>query len=479
MTADIAQAREALVRRRLARRRPTGLRVPPRSERPSLSYAQQRVWFVEQLWPGRSSYVVPVAYRIRGPLDVPALERAIAVVLDRHEALRTRFPVVAGAPYQHVDPEIPGLAVTDLSDRDDPEATALAVTEMYAGLRFDLAEGPLVRAELLRLGPGDHVLLATFHHIVFDGVSLDRFATEVSTVYAGGRPPTLPVQYRDFAAWQREHLDEKRSAGHLAYWRERLAGVPAVLDLPTDRPHPDTPSFSGAVIPLTVPADVTAALREMTRGHSSTLHPIALAAYHAVVARYGAATDVVVVITMAGRVRAEVENLIGFFVNTVPIRAELADDPPFAELVRRVRAAAVEAQAHQELPFDKLVEELAPSRDLSRIPFAQVHFSFVADPDFATLSLPGAEVTDFSRPAAAVRFELELHMRDRGDDLAGELLYATDLFDRGTAERFAEHYLNFLVGVCRDPNQRISQVPITTAEELGLFEQWNDPDSSE
>jgi non-ribosomal peptide synthetase component F len=228
------------------------------------------------------------------------------------------------------------------------------------------------------------------------------------------------------------------------------------------------------VVPFVAPAGVTAALRALAREHATALHPVALAAYHAVLARHSAASDVVVGTTIAGRVRTEVENLVGFFVNTVPIRAELGDDPPFTELVRRVRAAAVEAQAHQELPFEKLVEELAPSRDLSRIPLTQVLFNLVADLNYATLRLPGAEVTDFSPPATTVRFELELHLLDQGGDLAGELIYATDLFDHDTAQRFVEHYLNFLAGVCRDPGQRVSRVPITTAEELGLFERWND-----
>lgn len=478
MTAEIARAREELIRRRLAQGR-RELRPPPRGEHAPLSFAQERLWFLDQLWPDRPAYVVPAAYRIRGRLDVPALERAVAAVLDRHEALRTFFPTVAGKPHQRVRTAVPGLTVSDLSGADDPVAAARALADAQAGLAFDLSEGPLVRTELLRLGPDDHVLLVTVHHIVFDGMSLDRFAAEVSGAYKGSELPDLPLQYRDFAVLQRDHLDEDRLERHLAHWRERLAGVPLVLELPTDRPRPDSPSFAGAVIPIEVPAEVTSALRKMAREHSCGLHPVALAAYHALLARHTAATGVVVGTTIAGRLRIEVENLLGFFVNTVPIYGEMADDPPFAELVRRVHEAAVEAQEHQELPFEKLVEELTPSRDLARLPLVQVLFNLVTGLNYATLVLPGAEVTDFSAPAGTVRFELELHLLDDGDALTGELIYATDLFDRDTARRFAQQYLNFLDAVCHDPDQSVSLVPITTAEELRLVEQWNDSDSPE
>jgi len=466
MTVDVDQAREALIRQRLsqhaARRRPGGLRVPPRAERAPLSFAQQRLWFLEQLWPGRPPYVVPAGYRIRGPLDVPALQRAVATVIDRHESLRTCFPVIAGRPHQRVHASVPGLNVTDLSGAPDPVTAAREIAVAQAGLTFNLAEGPLVRTRLLRLSPRDHVLLATVHHIVFDGMSLDRFAAEVSAAYTGSDLPALPVQYRDFAAWQREYLGAGVLDRHLAYWRHRLAGAPPTLDLPIDRPRPDSPSFAGAAIRIAVPPDVTAGLRDLARAHSCSLYPVTLAAYHTLLSRYTGATDVVVGTTIAGRVRAEIENLIGFFVNTMPIRAEFADDPSFTELMRRVHETAVEAQEHQEVPFEKLVEELSPSRDPVQLPLTQVLFNLVTGLNYATLILPGTEVTDFSVSAKTARFELELHLLDSGDSLAGELIYASDLFDHRTVRGFAEHYLNVLAALCDHCDQRISRVPITS-----------------
>lgn len=466
MTTDIDRAREALIRQRLSRRpaqrRPARLRVPPRGERTPLSFAQQRLWFLEQLWPGRPPYVVPAGYRIRGPLDVAAVQRAVATVLNRHESLRTCFPVSAGRPYQHVLAAVPGPDVTDLSSVADPVAAAREIAVAQAGLTFNLAEGPLTRTRLLRLGPDDHVLLVTVHHIVFDGMSLDRFAAEVSAAYAGSELPALPVQYRDFATWQREHLSGGLLDRDLAYWRQRLAGAPAVLDLPFDRPRPDSPSFAGAAIRVVVPPDVTVALRELARAHSCGLYPVTLAAYHTLLARYTRATDLVVGTTIAGRVRAEIENLIGFFVNTLPIRVDLADDPPFTELVRRVHETAVQAQEHQELPFEKLVEELSPSRDPVQLPLTQVLFNLVTGLNYAALDLPGTVVTDFSVSAKTARFDLELHLLDSGDRLAGEFIYATDLFDHRTARGFVEHYLNILAAVCHQPDRRTSQVPITS-----------------
>jgi condensation domain-containing protein len=462
--ADLDRAREELIRQRLSRRpgqrRPTGLRVPPRQEQAPLSFAQQRLWFLEQLWPGRPPYVVPAGYRIRGPLDVPAVQRAVATVLDRHESLRTCFPVRAGRPYQHVMAAVPGPNVTDLSGAADPVAAAREIAVAQAGLTFNLAEGPLVRTRLLRLGAEDHVLLVTVHHIVIDGMSIDRFAAEISTAYAGAELPDLPIQYRDFAAWQRQHLADSLLDRDLAYWRRRLAGAPAGLNLPIDRPRPDSPSFAGAAIRVVVPPGVAAGLRELARAHSCGLYAVTLAAYHTLLARYTGATDLVVGTTIAGRVRAEIENLIGFFVNTLPIRAELADDPPFTELMRRVHETAVEAQEHQELPFEKLVEELAPSRDPAQLPLTQVLFNLVTGLNYATLDLPGTEVTDFTVSAKTARFELELHLLERGDRLAGEFIYATDLFDHRTVRAFMEHYLNILAAVCDRADQRVSQVPI-------------------
>jgi hypothetical protein len=483
MTNGMSGDREELLRRRLA-----GARAPEdgptagaRAARPVLSHGQRRIWFIDRLQQGSPGYTIPVAYRLRGAVHVGALHGALAAVARRHEVLRTRFPVVDDEPYQDIAPDWPGLALDDLSGAADPVARARELVAGEAYSTFDLAAGPLLRAKLLRLAADDHVLLITVHHSVFDGASLSVLLGELAAAYpalAEGRQPELgepPVQYADFAAWQHRHLTDERLAGELAYWRERLHGVAPVLALPTDRPRPKIASARGGAAGFTVPAGTTAALRELARTRSVSLFLVAFAAFHAVIGRYAGTTDVVLGVPVAGRERRALENMIGFFAQTLPVRVDCSGEPTFTELLDRVRDRFSEAAAHQRLPFDRLVEHLADGRDLSHNPIVQVLFNMLGAGTGADAPrLPGIEAAEFGSAAATTRFDLELHLVDEGDRLDGRVVFAADLFDDRTMSWFAGHFLAMLTAVAADPEVRVSRVPLITPEELALIEEWNE-----
>ncbi|MFB7664834.1 condensation domain-containing protein [Kitasatospora sp. NPDC056138] len=477
--------REELLRRRLSGRA-GGRAVPPtaarRAERPELSFGQRRIWFVDQVQSDNAAYTIPIAYRVRGDLDVASLRDALATVVERHEALRTRLPAFGGEPYQCIEPAGPVLRCEDLSPETDPEALAAEIFAREADSSFDLDAGPLFRARLLRLARFDHVLLLTVHHSVFDGWSLGVLTRELSDAYAAlhqGRRPQLsqvPLQYADFAAWQRAHLTADTLSRHLDYWRGKLAGAPALLELPTDRPRPEVPSHRGGAVRFTVPAETAGRLRELARSQSASLFVVTLAAYQVVLSRYTAMADLVVGVPVAGRDRRELEGLIGFFAHTLPLRADLGGDPSFARLVAQVRESALDGMSHQELPFEQLVEQLAPARELGRNPLVQVLFNLLTrdtgiEPD--ALVLTGLEVTDFSPGPVSTRFDLELHLFDHGSELTGRLIYAAELFDRTTMSWFTGHFLNALTAVAADPAIPVSAIPLITDAELDLIARWN------
>ncbi|WP_328956977.1 condensation domain-containing protein [Kitasatospora purpeofusca] len=487
MSTSLSAEREELLRRRLfersAKKRPALTEGPERGENPELSFAQRRLWFLDQLRPDDVAYVIPAAYRLRGELDADALERALAGVVERHEVLRTRFALNGDEPYQLVEPAAFVLRREDLSRAADPAGAARAEAAAEAATPFALDAGPLLRVRLLKLAAEDHVLLVTVHHSVFDGVSLGLLTREVTAGYAaalaGERPelPELPLQYADFAVRQRARLSGERLAGHLRHWREQLADVPQVLELPVELNRPLNPSFRGRSVPFTVPAEVTEGLRGLAREHRASLYMVTLAAYQAVLGRHARVNDLLVGSPVAGRIGREVEQLIGFFVNTVPLRARLSGEPTFAELVDQVRDTALSAFSHQELPIEKLVEELAPTRDLSRNPLIQVWFNLLnteGGAEVGELALAGLDVRQFETDGTTTRFDVELHLFDNGtSELTGELIYATDLFSADTARRLAGHYLNFLTAVAADPTLRISRVRIITDEELDLLDRFN------
>ncbi|MFF4189644.1 amino acid adenylation domain-containing protein [Nonomuraea sp. NPDC001831] len=441
------------------------------------SFAQQRLWFLDQLVPGNPFYNVPLALRLEGALDVVALEGALRWVVGRHEVLRSVFADVDGRPFQVVGP-VPGrlLEVEEAAD----VAQAWLIAEREAVTLFDLASGPLLRSRLVRLGEGDHVLLLTMHHIASDGWSRGVLLGELGECYAalaaGRQPvlPELPVQYADFAAWQASWLRGEVLAGHLDYWRDRLAGMPAAIELPLDRPRPVVPSYRGGVVRFRVPAQVVAGLRGVGREQNATLFMVTLAAFQALLSRYSGQQDVVVGSPIAGRVRPELERLVGFFVNTLVMRTDCSGDPSFTELLGRVREVALGAYAHQDLPFEKLVEELHEQRDLSRNPLVQVMFQLYHAPGDWELRLPGVEVGWFQPDQATVRFDVEVLLQDGPDGgLEGSFIYSVDLFDQDTMERLAGNYAALLAQVAADAARPVSALVRPSGAEAALIEGWN------
>ena len=459
---------------------PAGLTAPivARGDRPApLSFGQHRLWFLDRLQPSATDYLSPVALRLRGALDPAALRGALDRVVARHEVLRTRFRQGDGEPTQLVDP--PGPVPVERVDLTGltPTARETSVTEIVAAdLRtpFDLERQWPVRATVVRLAENEHVLLLTMHHSAFDGWSVDILATELAEFYAnpGSTVDPLPAQYADFAVWQRELLAGGTLAGQLDYWRDQLAGVEP-LELPTDRPRPPVRDSAGAGFSFTVPADVARALTKLGRAQGATPFMVLLAAFQVLLARYTGQCDIAVGTPVAGRDRAEVERLIGFFVNTVVMRADLSGDPSFTDLLNQVRRTAVDAYANADLPFERLVDELRPTRDLSRNPLFGVLFD-LRHAQRTPFRLPGVEVEPFGVDMGIAKFDLSLTVDEQPDgELSCYLDYATALFDRTTVERMAGHLGRLLTGIAADPDAPVSRLDLLTpAEREQLLVGW-------
>jgi amino acid adenylation domain-containing protein len=458
--------------------------VPRDGELP-LSFAQQRLWFLDQLEPNNPAYHIPSAVRVMGKLDMVALERALNEIVRRHESLRTSFESLGGLPVQVIAPvetcDNRSLPVVDLSavSADEREARVRELAIEEARTPFGLSAGPLLRAKLLRLADDDHVALLTLHHIVSDGWSMGVLINEVAALYrafANGEPsplPDLPVQYADFAAWQRNWLQDEELEKQLAYWKDQLAGAPPLLELPTDRPRPAVQSSNGATYSFVLPKELSASLKALGQQEGVTLFMTLLAAWQVLLARYSGQTDLCVGTPIAGRTRAELEPLIGFFVNTLVLRANLAAAPRFRDVLRQVRETALNAYAHQDLPFEKLVEVLAPERNLSHTPLFQVMLVLDNAP-LGTLELPGLTLHPVDAESGVAKFDLTVSLRETPDGLAGSLEYNTDLFDEGTIERLAGHFETLLAGLVADPEQRWTQLPLLTpAERQQLLVDWN------
>jgi amino acid adenylation domain-containing protein len=452
----------------------------PRSGPVRLSFAQERLWLLEQLEAVGAAYHLPCIARINKPLDVAALERSVAEVERRHEAVRTRFAVVDGEPVQVIDP--PGqlrLVVENLSELGPAERQKVAQARIREHLQtpFDLAKGPLLRASLLHLAARNHVLLLTMHHIVSDGWSLGVLLREIGTLYAAfvqGRPSPLsglPIQYADYALWQRDCFAGDGLARQVAYWKQQLAGVPARSELPADRPRPPVQSFAGATVGFVLPVALTTALTELGRREGATPFMVLLAALQVVLSRWSGQMDIVVGTPIAGRTHRETEGLIGLFMNMLALRTDLSGDPSFRELLRRVKETALGAYAHQDLPFEKLVEVLQPVRDLSRAPIFQVMLALQSMP-LESKGLPGLRL---ERPAVTMsKLDLSLYFRRTLGGLQGWFEYATDLFDRGTIERLAGHLETLLRGAVAAPDCRLSDLPLLSeGERRQLLVEWN------
>ncbi len=420
-----------------------------------LSFAQRRLWFLEQLEPGTAVYNVPGEVRLSGPFDAAALTAAFGEVLRRHEALRTVFPQRDGEPLQRVEPARGWLPLIDLTERSDFSAEAERLARAEASRPFDLARGPLCRGLLLRLGAEEHRLLVTFHHIAADGWSLGIFLDELAALYASASPlPELPVQYADYAVWQQEG---EALAESLSYWRGRLAGLP-VLELPADRPRPAVRDPRGAVRFLDLPAETVAAVERLARREGITVFMALLGAFQALLARLTGETAIPVGTPVANRRRPEVEGLIGLFVNTLVLDVKVGDDPALRDLLARVREAALGGYAHQDLPFERLVEELQPSRALSQNPLFQT--MLVLEEPLPARSAAGLTLEPLRRHSGTAKLDLLLAISPRADggwDAVAE--YPTALFEPLTIDRLLGHWRTLLEGLAADPAKRLSRAP--------------------
>ena len=435
-----------------------------------LSFGQQRLWFLDQLTPGSAAYHIPTAFKIHGALNPRVLRSAFTEIVRRHEVLRTIFVPFDGEPLQIIGPAHPqAVPLVDLrslpEERRQGEVARLAVAD--ARLAFDLRQGPLLRVALLRLEAETHAVLATMHHIASDGWSQGILLGEMAKLYeafAAGKPsplPELPVQYADFAAWQRRWLSGTVLETELEHWREQLRDLPPALDLPTDHPRPLEPSFAGGIVRFRLPSPVAEALRALARQRRATLFMVLLGGFELLLSRWSGQTDVLVGTPVAGRERAELEGLIGFFLNTLVLRTDLSGEPTFAELLARVRTAALGAYAHQAVPFERLLVELNPQRELGRTPVFQVLFNMLNLPQ-PELQRSGLRLEPLPALETTSKFDLTVYAADSGGEIHFNLIYNAGLFDRGRMEAMAEQLAALLGQIAVHPDERIDRFSLVT-----------------
>jgi amino acid adenylation domain-containing protein len=452
-----------------------------------LSFSQQRLWFLEQLKPGDPLFNAFQTLLITGPLDVRALELSLNEIIRRHEVLHTVFDVVGGLPVQRVVPFTPmSLRTMNLSDMSQEERNRaleqLAADESQRP--FDLSRGPLMRALLVALGEQEHALLFTLHHIVCDGWSIGILCREISAFYeafASGVPvplPDLPIQYADFAVWQREQLQGEVLEEQLSYWREQLANVSSVLELPADRRRPEIASFRGEKVSFRWNKELTEQLNALSQREGVTLFMVLLAAFAALLYRYSGQEDIPVGSAIANRNRDETEGLIGFFVNMLVMRIDLSGNPTFVDLLQRVKQMTLAAYQNQDVPIEQVIEMLQPQRALNRTPLYQVEFSLQNTPRVA-LEGRGLQFTPLTAEMVSTDTDLDLMMRETEEGLVGELVYATDLFDRSTIDRLIGHLQNLLQEITKVPEQRLLELPLASGSETReLLARWGVTDTS-
>jgi len=471
-----------------ARQRRDGLEVPPIQPVPRqgalpLSFAQQRLWFLDQLDPQSALYNIPTAVRLVGELDVAALQRSLSEVTRRHEILRTALTTVDGKPVPVISPELTiELSLVDLRQLPaaEREIEALRLARQDAQQPFDLSRAPLVRATLLRLDEREHILLFTMHHVVSDGWSMGVLISEIAALYEAfvqGQPSPLPelaIQYADFAAWQRSWLQGDVLATHVDYWKRKLADLPPLLNLPVDRPRPPVQTTHGAHLPFAISSALTRRLKVLGQQEGATLFMTLLAAYQTLLYRYSGQDDICVGTPIANRNRAEIENLIGFFVNTLAMRTSLAGEPTFRELLRRVRDTALEAYAHQDVPFEMLVDTIQPERNLSHSPLFQVMFVLQNAP-MKQRQLPGLTLSTIDVESGLSMFDLTLTLEETDGGMAGVMEYNTDIFDATTIQHMIEHFTRLLEGIAAQPETSIDRLPLLSEwEQHQILFEWND-----
>ena len=446
-----------------------------------LSFAQQRLWFLDQLEPGSSTYNISAAFHLCGALNISALEQSIEEIIKRHASLRTTFSADDGQPFQIIKDDLSfKLTVVDLSILEESgrqsEIHRIAVEE--ANRPFNLIQGPLFRVTLLKADEGDHVLLLTMHHIISDGWSMGVLFRELSTLYnafSRGHPchlPELPIQYTDFAVWQQQWLQGEELENQLDYWKQQLDNIPPALELPADRPRPPIQTYRGARKSLRLPKSLTTRLKTLSNDEGTTLFMTVMAAFQTLLYRYTEQKKILVGSPIANRNRTEVEGLIGFFVNTLVIKTDISGELSFRQLLGRVREVALGAYAHQEFPFEKLVEALQPERDLSRSPLFQVMFALQNAP-MMPLKLAGLGVSPLAIGYDTAKFDLTLYLWEVEDGIQGSIEYATDLFDSDRIAYMIGHYQTLLESITANPDQSISKLPLLTPrEQHQLLTDW-------
>jgi amino acid adenylation domain-containing protein len=477
--------------RRLGQRMASAVELPtsPRSIKPTerdgntpLSFNQQQFWLLDQASPDPSAYNVQTGLQIAGPLNVEKLQRTIDIIVRRHEILRTSISSIDGSPAQVIGAAMPmALPRSDFSHLSPEQcelATERAVSD-EAVLRFDLSKGPLFRTRLLKLSDDNHILIITLHHIVCDGWSINLLLREITHIYLRGRESLpagvcdLPIQYADFAIWQRQWLSDETIERQLKYWRSQLANAPAAIDLPTDYPRPSVRSAAGARVSATLSPEAFAALKQLSRAENTTLFMTLLAIFQSLLSRYSGQQDVVVGTPVAGRAMVETENLIGAFVNTLAMRADLSGNPTFREVLARVRETVLGAFCHQDVPFEKLVEELNPERKGNCSPLFQLMFSFQTMPAL-DLAANGTRFTPLNPQSSVAKFDLSFEVEQSENSIAIALEYACDLYERATVERMLKHFENLLDAIVKNPEQPLADLPlIDEAERDRLMNVWN------
>ncbi|MEB0299047.1 condensation domain-containing protein, partial [Pseudomonas sp. 10S4] len=462
--------------------RPVAIARVSRDEPLALSYAQQRQWFLWQMEPLSAAYHIPAALRIHGALDLAALQRSFSALVQRHESLRTTFVQIDDRAFQVIHADLAPTVVPEIL----PEATGnnnaqiRAFVERQMQQPFDLKNGPLLRVGLLRIAADEHVLVLTQHHIVSDGWSMQLLVQELIQRYADyseGREvelAALPIQYADYAVWQRQWMEAGERERQLAYWTGVLDGDQPLLELPSDRPRPAQQSFAGARLAIDLPPALGKQLLQLAQREGGTLFMLLLASFQTLLHRYSGQSDIRVGVPIANRNRVETEGLIGFFVNTQVLKAEVNPQQRFSELLAEVKHAALGAEAHQDLPFEQLVEALRPERNLSHSPLFQVLYNHQNAGRQAVPSLSGLTIETQDWDSHTAQFDLTLDTLEADGEITAALTYATDLFDASTVQRMAAHWLNLLQGIVANPQQRIGELPLLdSAEQQAILKDWN------
>ncbi|NVZ54574.1 amino acid adenylation domain-containing protein, partial [Pseudomonas sp. B6002] len=456
------------------------LRAVDRDQSLPLSYAQERQWFLWQLDPDSSAYHIPSALRLKGALDIPALQRSFDALVARHESLRTVVRAQSDGARQVIQPE---AALPIRLDEAD-EGNVQALVEAEIARPFNLLEGPLLRVSLLRMGQDDHVLVLVQHHIVSDGWSMQVMVDELVQLYAAfsqGQTlplPDMPIQYVDYAVWQRQWMEAGEKARQLGYWRELLGGEQPVLELPFDHQRPAQQSHRGARLDVPLPATLASGLKALAQAQGVTMFMLLLASFQTLLHRYSGQQDIRVGVPIANRNRAETERLIGFFVNTQVLKADIDGQTTVSQLLQQVKQRALEAQSHQDLPFEQLVEALQPERSLSLNPLFQVMFNYQTDGAGAQQTLAHLNIEGLAWERRTAHFDLDLDTHDSRDGLWASLGYSTDLFDAGTIERMARHWQNLLKAMVADQTQNISELNLLdTEEQQHILQLWDLTDS--